>query len=71
MESNVHKIAKINGFKSIQSFAIHAGLSWPVAKDIWNGDISNKTLKTALKVSVALGCNIEDLFQVDPINERT
>jgi DNA-binding Xre family transcriptional regulator len=46
-----------------------ARISWPTAKQVWDGDLSKTRLDTARKLAAALGCPIGDLF--DYTDEET
>lgn len=65
MNSRIEALANERGLENIQQFAIAAGLSWPVAKKIWQGNIGNIWLKTLVKAAVALDCQIEDLYELN------
>lgn len=62
MQSEIERLAISQGFDNPQQFAIKAGLPWATAKNIWDSDLSNRTLKTLLKAAKALDCKIEDLY---------
>lgn len=64
MESQIERLALEQGMKNVQQFALKAGLPWSMAKAIWTGNIENRALKTLAKASVALGCKLEDLYEV-------
>ena len=66
MQSKIEDLAISNGLKNVQQFALKAGLPWSMARAIWDGDLSNRTLKTLVKASKALGCNLEDLYNEMP-----
>lgn len=64
MQSNISRLAKLNGYDNVQQFASAAGLPWSMARSIWTGDISGRSLKTLVKAARALKCKLEDLFEV-------
>lgn len=71
MHSTIKLLALNKGLENIQQFALKAGIPWSLANNIWDGDISNKTLKTLVKAAIALDCSIEDLFIIEePTNDR-
>lgn len=64
MQSNIKDLAVTQGLENVQQFALKAGLPWSMARNIWTGDLSNRTLKTLVKATKALDCKLEDLYEV-------
>jgi hypothetical protein len=62
MKSKIKELALQKGFKNIQRFALEAKMPWQLARNIWDGDISNKSLKTLDKAAVALNVTVADLY---------
>ncbi len=62
MQSKIKDLAATQGLKNVQQFALKAGLPWSMARDIWDGDLSNRALKTLVKATKALDCKLEDLY---------
>ncbi len=62
MRSKIKDLAVTQGLENVQQFALKAGLPWSMARAIWDGDLSNRTLKTLIKATKALDCRIEDLY---------
>lgn len=63
MQSNIERLAIEKGFKNVQQFALQAALPWSIAKNIWQGDLSNRSLKTLVKAARALDCKLENLYE--------
>lgn len=62
MQSKIKHLAVTQGLENVQQFALKAGLPWSMARNIWDGDLSNRTLKTLVKATKALDCKLEDLY---------
>lgn len=62
--SKIKDLAQNQDIKNVQQFALKAGLPWSMARNIWTGDLSNRTLKTLVKATKALDCKLEDLYEV-------
>lgn len=62
MQSKIKTLATAQGLKNPQQFAIKAALPWATARNIWDGDLSNRALKTLVKATKALDCKLEDLY---------
>lgn len=70
LESVVENLAPDCGLANPQQLAIKAAIPYLSARNVWEGDISNKSLKTLNKVAKALNCSIEDLFIEVEINDN-
>lgn len=66
MKSKVKVIATQKGIKTPQELSYEARISWPTAKSVWVGDLSNTRATTLRKVATALSCKMEDLFIFEP-----
>jgi len=64
MISKVKGIAQERKIRNPQDLSYEARVTWPTAKNIWEGDISSVEGLTLHKVARALGCKIEDLYEI-------
>lgn len=65
IKSNVQRKVLEAGYKNIQHFSREAKMNRPSIDRIWEGDISNRALKTLLRVAIVLDCKVDDLFVID------
>jgi DNA-binding Xre family transcriptional regulator len=64
MKSNISKLAKKKNIQNPQDLSHQLIISWPTAKQLWDGDITNTRLGTMLKAAVFFGCKVDDLLDV-------
>lgn len=64
MESNIKQLAMERNIKNPQDLSHDLRVSWPTAKQLWDGNIAKTRLITMLKVATLFGCKIDDLFEV-------
>lgn len=64
IKSNIRSLALERGIKNPQELSYDARVSWPTAKQLWVGRIQNQRLETLIKVSCALDCPLDYLYEV-------
>lgn len=64
MKSNIKQLAKDRNIPNPQTLSHELRMSWPTAKQLWDGNIAKMRLVTLLKVALLFGCKIDDLFEV-------
>jgi DNA-binding Xre family transcriptional regulator len=69
MRSKIKVLAKQKGITTPQQLSYAARITWPTAKKVWQGDLSKTWGETLFKLSQALECRFEDLFEVRPKRE--
>lgn len=63
IKSNIQKMALAKGMTNPQDLSHELRVSWPTAKQLWQGNIEKTWLTTLLKVAALFSCNIDDLFE--------
>lgn len=64
MKSNIKQLAKEKNIKNPQDLSHELRMSWPTAKQLWDGDIMKTRLGTMLRVAALFGCKVDDLYEV-------
>jgi DNA-binding Xre family transcriptional regulator len=64
MKSNISKMAKRKNIQNPQDLSHQLLISWPTAKNLWDGDITNTRIGTMIKAARFFGCKIDDLLEV-------
>lgn len=64
MQSNIRQLAIERNIQNPQDLSHDLRVSWPTAKQLWDGNIEKTRLCTMLAVAKLFGCKIDDLFTV-------
>jgi DNA-binding Xre family transcriptional regulator len=63
MKSNIRQLAIDQNMQTPQALSYELKMSWPTAKQLWDGNISKMRLGTMLKVAKLFNCKVDDLFE--------